>query len=199
MSVLGIDIGYRNFAFCLLTVRGEKSHVARWDLVDLVQSFNGGRKPKDLQEHRWLMYTCLETLFPDPLETANVVVVERQPPPPHGTVLNLVLAEVVLAYFQVPLRQQRNLRSRLQAVSFVDPKVKFPNDLSVSYAERKLWAVRRVAACFRHPESATDASEMVWSRKFSLSEQYTRRLKLDDLADAFLLARYGAALYQVRP
>lgn len=182
--VLAIDIGYRNFAYCLL--EGGKI-IREWVLLDLIATYgNSSSAPKDFSEYRELMMTSLEDLFPDPLGVANSIVVERQPPPPYGSVLNIVLGEVVLAYFMVPMRTRRRLdESRLQEVRMVDPKIKFPGGAKMSYAQRKAYTVQKTTDLLKGGQ-VEDLSEKQWREKFVSNKKCW---KLDDLADAFLLAR----------
>lgn len=103
--ILGVDIGIRKFAYCLIRVSGVQDEqavrIVRWEVVDLTKlsgvPVNNCNRLSSVQTHK-IIEGSMSDIFSDPAGWR--VRIEAQPSGRRARVGMIVLSHLVLAYFR---------------------------------------------------------------------------------------------------
>ena len=187
-GTLGIDIGLRNLAICVLHRNTNTAAYAiqDWQLIDVMQCCGmGERKCTQLtsaQIHDMAEY-ALPKLFPLTYLTTNKiyhVAIEQQPCGKYSNQRIILFSHLVYHYFRRLLCQQGWRESTLTTVAFASAALKYNQNWLQKYhvPKPKTYIQRKEASVQLCKAIRLDAGIPVMLTK----------LKQDDLADAFLLA-----------
>jgi hypothetical protein len=175
---VGIDIGIRHLAICELNVRT----IERWVLVDLIDGMPfKSTDDLSMSEIHCLMAYLMVTLFPNPKRYEHVRI-ESQPLGKYSNPKTTLVSHVIYNHFFASMLDVK-LGDPLQSVLFVAGARKFNSAWLILYNERtyKTHAARKklsVRLC------AKLLIDMEIETPFDFT---TKKGKVDDLADAFLL------------
>lgn len=172
MIILGIDIGLRNFSYCIVFDSNGGIEVDKWATVDVLKMCNI-QKPctnvkitqlHDIAEH------CLPKLFPSPC-LFDSVQIENQPCGRFSNKLMIVFSHLIYSYFR---RHCAKHKIHLQSPTLKYNKewlARFGLSKQRGYHARKRLSIQ-LMECF--------------CKKFHIT--IPSLTKLDDAADALLLA-----------
>lgn len=182
---VGIDVGMRNFSYCVVS---SDRRVVKWQVLDLVDRF-GGRIVKDINLASIALSVQLlcEELFPEPWVRRNVraVGIEQQPSGRASNVKMVIMSLELRRYFETILYSS-TFGDTLAMVDLVAPSLKYCSAWLNRFGETK---ERKYAD---RKQLGERLAQKLMSEDFPLDQIPTLRKgqKFDDLADSFLLA-YG--------
>ncbi len=176
-TVLGIDVGLRNLAFCRVRVEEKTFHVEEWRVLDVLGTRNA--KKTTIQESVNLVISALLTL--EFLEGVELVAIESQPVgrAVSSNVRMKVISHCIQTFFQL----------LGHTCNFVNPKSKMCDEIvknmnpvaeekSGDDATKQRYAVRKKAAIAAVATNVEDEWQPFWAGL----------KKKDDAADSLLIA-----------
>jgi hypothetical protein len=186
MRVLSFDVGTKNLAFCDLTVLDTSFSISKWTVESCV--------PSGLNVNETALVD-LVPYFTDMLrrnmdswasQEYDMVLIENQPMGGRGSARNLktkVLSHILQAMFL-----DRDPKTKIQ---FVHPGLKLKDmprtEEKSTYRANKFYAITKTTELIGGSEcTSQDLASKVMS---------TKKMKKDDLADAFLQGFYFARMY----
>lgn len=190
---LGIDVGVRNLSYCVLRKCWNEWFIDKWENLDIIKlytPFKSFRQMKVMDMHV-LIDVVAPALFPLQGSPAsyNHVVIEQQPFGQQGNSQKLGLFSHLLYRYFEESRRKALFNDCLYSVNIQSAKSKYCSAWLTCYnlSKEKVYAKRKalsIKLCKMLQE--TNSVKVVCSVS-------KRTRKLDDLADAFLLAFYAAS------
>lgn len=195
--IVGVDIGIRNFSFCVLREDGKTLRVLEWRNVDLRASCPGlsglsckKLTPADLHD----VAQC--GLFRDLLSEDFVrrhrvqhVAIEQQPQGKYGNMRMILLSHLLLGHF---LRMLRRLAPEegfpLKTAALVSASTKYPKWL----LDRHGWAKQKN---YEKRKRLGVSTARLLCRNHNIEWNQEAKKKEDDYADSFLLAYFRMGVW----
>lgn len=172
-QVMGIDIGLRNLAVCVLCKKEEEEEVTikHWQVYDILE---GGNMPATCALVHPVAEAWLDELFPSALiRSMRHVAVEAQPGGKFANAKPTLFSHLLLSHLRRIQRTDLRLGDALVSVQHMAPSKKFrthnTGKVPTNYAKRKALSVQLCKALLTNTPMPPCKKE-------------------DDLADAFLLA-----------
>lgn len=187
MTYLGIDIGLRNFSYCIL----EHQHdlcVRDWKLVDIIQLCGLPKKSCNkltLTDIHSIANYSFEIIFPLTFLVNNKIAhisIEQQPHGKFGNQKMIIFSHLLYSYLQKFI-QKVNIGDTLQTVEFTAASKKYKKVVLEKYNLQTSTKYQ-----VRKENSVTLCDKILEDLKISVNCELQEQCKRDDLADAFLLA-----------
>lgn len=170
MRALAIDVGIKNFSFCIVS---DKKNIETWECISLIDD-NEKCKNKSLDDLTELILLKLSELFDNNIDI-DIVLIENQPNTLNP--LMKTLSVVIFTYFNL-LRIQTG---SVKKVKFISSQKKLSCNLvegkPKSYNERKKMSIETTCKYL----DIIDIEKKKW---------FLKQKKKDDLSDAFLYTIY---------
>ena len=184
MIYLGIDVGIRNFSYCLLQRQAGVIRILEWRNIDLLTMLPMKRWCQIKNGHvRDVARHTMKVLFPPKkvCRTINYVVIESQPK--NGKMQ--LFSRFILDYFQ-RLREQGTHQDVLLGCTFLSAKTKYNKDWVPDQKTKRSYPQRKALSC-RLCQRLLQEHQVQYDTNLFLSGGGAKK---DDLADSFLLALY---------
>ena len=190
-KILSIDLGTKNLAFCVLTIKDTKISILRWGIIDVHTNLDTPKpsKPTISQLNKALQQSLLLNRLE---EGVDLVAIENQPAGFHrsSNTKMKTLSHCIEAYMFHKLPNK--------PVMFISPKSKFV--FSPEDEVKRVKALKTSSARYRnHKKMAIQAVKCrIDNGSISISSEllslWDKSKKKDDLADCLLQGMYCGGL-----
>jgi hypothetical protein len=186
MRVLSFDVGTKNLAFCDATVELDKFSISSWTVESCVPVGLNVNEAALVDLVPYFTETVKKNIESWSTQDYDIVLIENQPMGGRGSARNLKTK--VLSHILQALLLEKNPRAKIQ---FVHPSLKLKDmpktDEKSSYRANKAYAIMKT--------NELVTGDQCESKDLACKIMGTKKLKKDDLSDAFLQAFYFARMY----
>lgn len=186
MRVLSFDVGTKNLAFCDLTVSLDSFSISSWTVESCVPSGLNVNEAALVDLVPYFTETVLKNMDTWASQEYDIVLIENQPMGGRGSARNLKTK--VLSHILQAMLLERNPKTKIQ---FVHPSLKLKDMPKTE--EKATYRANKAYAITKTNELVT--SDECTSKDLASKIMGTKKLKKDDLSDAFLQAFYFARMY----